>query len=263
MGYQRPVGEHLKLWRQRRRLSQLALACEAEISTRHLSFLETGRAQPSRDMVLHLSEALAIPLRERNAILLAAGFAPVYAARPLDDPALEAARAAVDLVLAGHEPYPALAVDRHWTLVAANRAIAPLLQGVAPSLLQGEVNVLRLALHPDGLAPRIVNFAEWRGHLVARLRAQIEASADETLEALYAEFKSYPAPKETARARESETPAIAVPLILRTRQGDLSFISTVTVFGTPVDVTLSELAIESFFPADRRTAEALRALARN
>lgn len=262
MGYQRPVGDHLKLWRQRRRLSQLALACEAEISTRHLSFLETGRAQPSRDMILHLSEALAIPLRERNAILLAGGFAPVYAARALDDPALEAARAAIDLVLAGHEPYPALAVDRHWTLAAANRAVAPLLQGVAPSLLTGAVNILRLALHPEGLAPRIVNFGEWRHHLMTRLRAQIEASADETLEGLYAEFESYPAPKET-RARTSEAPAIAVPLILRTEQGELSFISTITVFGTPVDVTLSELAIESFFPADRRTADALRALARN
>ncbi len=259
MGYQRPVGDHLKSWRQRRRLSQLALACEAEISTRHLSFVETGRAQPSREMILHLSDALAIPLRERNHILLAAGFAPVYPARPLDDPALAAARAAVQQVLASHEPYPALAVDRHWTMIAANRTVAPLLEGVSPSLLTGAVNILRLALHPEGLQPRIVNFGEWRDHLLTRLRAQIEASADETLEELYAELDSYPKPKQT-RARGATPPAIAVPLVLRTQAGELSFISTITVFGTPVDVTLSELAIESFFPADAKTADALRAL---
>src|SRR3712207_4753499 len=162
------IGDHLREWRQRRRMSQLELALEAEISTRHLSFLETGRASPSREMVLHLAERLGVPLRERNVLLVAAGYAPVFAARSLDDPALKEARAAVDLVLKGHEPYPALAVDRHWTLVAANAAVPPLLAAVAPALLEPPVNVLRLGLHPEGLAPLIENLAEWRGHLLSR-----------------------------------------------------------------------------------------------
>src|SRR5712672_251849 len=155
------IGTHLREWRQRRRMSQLDLASEAEISTRHLSFLETGRAQPSRDMVLHLAEQLEVPLRERNVLLVAAGYAPVFAERSLQDPALQAARKAVDLVLAGHEPYPALAVDRHWTLIAANSAVGRLIGGADASLLQPPVNVLRLSLHPKGLAPRIANLAEW------------------------------------------------------------------------------------------------------
>src|SRR6185436_13787809 len=170
----RPIGDHLREWRQRRRLSQLDLALEADISARHLSFLETGRAQPSRDMVLHLAERLEVPLRERNLLLVAAGFAPVFPERPLADRALQPARKAVELVLAGHEPYPALAVDRHWTLVAANKAVAPLLAGVDATLLKPPVNVLRLSLHPKGLARRIANLAEWRAHLLARLRRQIE-----------------------------------------------------------------------------------------
>jgi len=165
-----PVGDLLREWRQRRRMSQLDLASEAEISTRHLSFLETGRAQPSRDMVLHLAEQLEVPLRERNVLLVAAGFAPVFAERSLEDPALQSARKAVDLVLAGHEPYPALAVDRHWTLIAANGAVGRIIGGADASLLQPPVNVLRLSLHPKGLAPRIVNLPEWRAHLLARLR---------------------------------------------------------------------------------------------
>jgi transcriptional regulator with XRE-family HTH domain len=144
------IGDHLREWRQRRRLSQMDLALDAEISTRHLSFLETGRARPSRDMVLRLAERLEVPLRERNVLLLAAGFAPVFGERRLDDPALAPARAAVDLVLKGHEPYPAVAIDRHWTLVAANAAIPPLLAGVDPGLLEPPVNVLRLSLHPTG-----------------------------------------------------------------------------------------------------------------
>src|SRR6516165_393095 len=174
----RPVGDLLREWRRRRRLSQLALACEAEISARHLSFLETGRSLPSREMILHLAERLNVPLRERNVLIMASGYAPIFAERPLGDPALRSARRAIDLVLSGHEPYPAIAVDRHWTLVAANAAVPPLLAGVRAELLQPPVNVLRLSLHPQGLAPRIANLAQWRAHLIARLHAQIAVTND-------------------------------------------------------------------------------------
>ncbi len=245
------VGPLLREWRQRRRLSQLDLACQAEVSTRHLSFLETGRAQPSREMVLLLAERLDVPLRERNALLVAAGFAPVFTERPLTDPALDVARRAVNLVLTGHEPYPALAIDRHWTLVAANRAVAPLLAGIEPSLLQPPVNVLRLSLHPGGIAPRIVNASEWRTHIVERLRRQVAATADATLGALLEELRCYPLVGEGTSRPEGlgDFGGVIVPLRLRTEAGVLSFVSTTTIFGTPVDVTLSELAIESFFPA--------------
>ena len=260
---QRPVGDLLREWRQRRRLSQLDLALDAEISTRHLSFLETGRAQPSREMVLRLADQLEVPLRERNALLTAAGFAAIYPERSLDDPALSAARRAVDLILAGQAPYPALAVDRRWILVAANDAVAPLLAGAAPALLAGPVNVLRLTLHPDGLAPRIANYHEWREHLLERLRSQIEASADAELTALRDELAAYPAPVSAgaARGREIDYGGVATPFQLVTEAGLLSFIGTTTIFGTPVDVTLSELALETFFPADAATAETLRRLA--
>jgi transcriptional regulator with XRE-family HTH domain len=256
------VGPLLREWRQRRRLSQLALACEAEVSSRHVSFLETGRAQPSREMVLLLAERLDVPLRERNTLLVAAGFAPVFAERALADPALDVARRAVDLVLKGHEPYPALAIDRHWTLIAANRAVAPLLAGIDPSLLQPPVNVLRLSLHPGGIAPRIVNASEWRTHIVERLRRQVAATADATLTALLDELRRYPLPDAGAAQQEapSDFGGVLVPLRLRTESGVLSFVSTTTIFGTPVDVTLSELAIESFFPADAATAAALHAV---
>lgn len=244
-------------------MSQLDLALEADISTKHLSFLETGRSQPSRDMVLLLAEQLEIPLRERNVLLVAAGFAPVFAERPLQDPALQAARKAVDLVLAGHEPYPALAVDRHWTLVAANGAVARLMAGADAALLQPPVNVLRLSLHPKGLAPRIANLPEWRAHLLARLRRQIEISADPVLGELLRELGAYPAPS-AARSRpgsEREYAGVLVPVQFASDDGLLSFFSTTTVFGTPLDITLSELALESFFPADAATGEALRRLA--
>src|SRR5262245_32112268 len=186
-----PVGNLLRKWRERRRLSQLDLACEAEISTRHLSFLETGRSSPSREMVLRLAEYLDVPLRERNALLVAAGYAPAFPERPLDDPALQSARKAVDLVLAGHEPYPALAIDRHWTLIASNNAVSPLLAGVDPSLLRPPVNALRLSLHPAGLAPRIANLVEWRSHLLASLRRQIDVTADQDLVDLLSECLGY------------------------------------------------------------------------
>jgi transcriptional regulator with XRE-family HTH domain len=260
----RTIGDHLRQWRQRRRLSQLDLALDAEISTKHLSFLETGRAQPSREMVLRLAEELDVPLRERNVLLVAAGYAPVFAQRSLDDPALQAARKAVDLVLKGHEPYPAIAVDRHWHLVAHNASISPLLASASPMLLQPPVNVLRLSLHPQGLAPRIENLAEWRAHLITRLRQQIDATADAALMALLEELAAYPAPGGTKAARTNVTQdyaGVVVPLRFSTGGGTLSLFSTTTIFGTPVDVTLAELAIESFFPADAATAELLRKLA--
>lgn len=255
------AGMHLRDWRQRRRMSQLDLACEAEISTRHLSFLETGRAQPSRDMVLRLADRLEVPLRERNAILVAAGFAPVYPQRPLDDPALVAARKAVDLILKGHEPYPALAVDRGWNLVAANRMVAPMMAGADAALLTAPLNVMRLTLHPKGLAPRIANLAAWRAHLLERLRRDLEASGDKALAELLTELRGYPAPPGAARAPANEFAGVAVPFQLTTGAGVLSFYSTTTVFGTPVDVTLSELTLETFFPADEATAAAVRAIA--
>ena len=261
-----PVGDLLREWRQRRRMSQLDLAHEAEISTRHLSFVETGRASPSREMVLRLAERLEVPLRERNVLLVAAGFAPVFAERPLQDPALQAAHKAVSLVLAGHEPYPALAVDRHWTLVAANGAVQRLIAGANtdPALLAPPVNVLRLSLHPKGLAPRIANLAEWRAHLLARLHRQIEVSGDPTLDGLLRELAAYPAPdglRQRKSAGESEYAGVVVPMRLTVDGGVLSFFSTTTVFGTPLDITLSELALEAFFPADAATAEALRSSA--
>ncbi|MEA2752125.1 MAG: hypothetical protein QOI41_6268 [Myxococcales bacterium] len=255
----RPFGELLRGWRERRHVSQLAFAGEAGISTRHLSFLETGRSSPSREMVLRLSRVLAVPLRERNALLHAAGFAPAFAERPLTDPALEAARKAVDLVLRGHDPYPALAIDRHWTLVAFNDALPPLLTGASAALVKPPINVLRLSLHPDGLAPRIRNLPRWRAHLLERLRLQVEATADSTLSDLLRELTEYPAPTASGWVDHDgeECAGIAVPLELMTDEGVLSLISTTTIFGTPVDITLSELALESFFPADPRTAELL------
>jgi transcriptional regulator with XRE-family HTH domain len=251
----------LREWRQRRRMSQLDLACEAEISTKHLSFLETGRSTPSREMVLHLAEQLEVPLRARNALLNAAGYAPVFPERRLDDPAMAAARQVIDLVLAGHEPHPALAVDRHWCMAAANRAVAPLMTGVDPALLRPPVNVLRVSLHPGGLAPRTVNLAEWRGHLLAGLRQQIEISGDPVLIDLLAELRSYDVPAVPAsRVGSPDRATVAVPFRLATDHGVLSFLSTITVFGTPIDVTLSELALECFYPADQATAEAMRQL---
>jgi transcriptional regulator with XRE-family HTH domain len=245
-------------------MSQLDLALEASISSKHLSFVETGRARPSRDMILHLSERLDIPLREQNILLVSAGYAAVFPERPLNDPALAVAREAVEIVLTGHEPYPALAVDRHWQLVAANKAVMPLLGGADPGLLEPPINVLRLSLHPDGVAPRIANLAEWRAHILARLRQQIDVSADPVLVALYEELSGYPAPSVDPRrpppCHDAAFGTVVVPLQLASEAGTLSFFSTTTVFGTPIDVTLAELAIEAFFPADAATADILRRL---
>lgn len=261
---QRPAhaaGDYLRTWRRRRRMSQLEFALEAEISQRHLSFMESGRSRPSRDMLLHLADRLDVPFRDRNALLLAAGYAPVFAERSLDDPALGPARRAIDLVLKGHEPFPALAVDRHWHLVAANAALAPLLTGIADkALLEQPINVLRLSLHPQGLAPRIANLAEWRAHLLDRLRRQIAISGDPVLAELLRELSGYPAPEGLATFHappHGDHGGVFVPLELITEAGLLSFFSTTTVFGTPLDITLSELAVEAFFPANAATAEIL------
>jgi transcriptional regulator with XRE-family HTH domain len=254
-----PVGVLLREWRQRRHLSQLDLAGDAEVSTRHLSYVETGRALPSREMVLRLADRLEVPLRERNRLLTAAGYAPMFAERRLDDPALQSARQAIELVLRGHEPYPALAVDRHWTMLSHNRAVPPLLQGVDPELLKPPLNVLRLSLHPNGLAPRIVNLRQWRAHIFARLHQQVTASADPVLAALEEELRAYPSPM--GEHDDDIEASVIVPLVLATPMGTLSFISTTTVFGTPVEITLSELALETFFPADAKTGEVLRSMA--
>lgn len=259
------IGGLLRTWRERRRLSQMTLALDAEISTRHLSFLETGRARPSREMVLRLAEHLRVPLREQNALLLAAGFAPQYPQRPLADESLRSVRDMVQRVLDGHAPYPALAIDRHWNLQAANRSVMPLLAGVDAKLLEPPVNVLRLSLLPHGLAPQIVNFPEWRAHLLARLRHEAELTADARLVSLLDELGGANAPSRRAARTVPLTATgvgqqLAVPLILETPLGRLSFISTTMVFGSAVDVTLSELAIESFFPADQMTAKALTRL---
>jgi len=263
MDTSRSIGDHLRAWRQRRRMSQLDLASEAEISTRHLSFVESGRSQPSRDMVLHLAERLEIPLRDRNVLLVSAGFAPIFPERQLEDPQLRSARRAIDLVLTGHEPYPALAVDRHWQLIAANRALERLLGGAAPSLLVPPINVLRLSLHPEGLAPRIANLAQWRQHLLERLRRQLDVSADPVLADLLDELRGYPAPASGGRPPDGsgDFGGVVIPFRLVSEGGVLSFFSTTTVFGTPLEITLSELALEAFFPADPTTAERLGRLA--
>lgn len=242
-------------------MSQLELSLEAEISQRHLSFVESGRSAPSRDMILHLAERLSIPLRERNILLVAAGFAPIYQERSLDDPALAPQREAIDLVLKSHEPFPALAVDRYWTLVASNAAIGPLIAGIDAKLLEPPLNVLRLSLHPEGMAPRIVNYDEWRALIIASVSQQVDASADAKLNDLLAELKAYARPRggvSRAPAPKREYGNVVVPLQLATPEGVLSFFSTVTVFGTPVDITLAEIAIEAFYPTDKFTAEAVR-----
>jgi transcriptional regulator with XRE-family HTH domain len=255
------IGALLRDWRQRRRMSQLDLALEAGVSARHVSFVETGRSRPSAEMVVQLAEHLDVPLRDRNALLLAAGYAPAYAQRDLDEPEMGPVREAIDRVLRGHEPYPAIVVDRHWGLVAANRAVPLLIAGAAEHLTQPPVNVLRLSLHPEGMAPRIVNLGEWRAHLLDRLGRQAVVSGDPALFALHEELAAYPG-GEPGHAPDLEAGAIAVPLRLRVDGDELAFISTATTFGTATDVTVSELAIESFFPADAATARVLDARSR-
>lgn len=260
MSTQVPVGELLKTWRRTRRYSQLELANRAEISQRHLSFMESGRSVPSREMILRISRHLEVPQRERNRLLVAAGFAPVYRERRFDEPALLLVRATLERLLAAYEPFPALVVDRHWNMVLANRSVAVLLGGLSRALVEPPVNVLRASLHPEGLAPNIVNLPQWREHVLSRLTSQIEATRDPSLEALYDELASYPCPREPGAdpsPAEDDLASLAVPLVIAHGGRTLRFLSTTTVFGTPVDVTLAELAIESFLPADRATSRAL------
>jgi transcriptional regulator with XRE-family HTH domain len=253
------VGPLLRNWRRRRRLSQLDLALEAGVSARHVSFVETGRARPSAEMLLRLAERLEVPLRDRNGLLLAAGYAPVYEERDLDAPDMQPVRTALELVLRGHEPYPAAVVDRTWELIQGNRGIGLLIEEVDPELLAPPVNVLRVSLHPDGMAARILNLADWRAHLLERLERQIAATGDASLRTLRDELEGYPAPPPDGTAENLGD--VCVPLRLRTRYGDLSFVSTIATFGTAVDITVAELAIESFFPADEATAEVVRGYA--
>lgn len=260
-GNTRSFGEHLKSWRKTRRKSQLDLACDAEISSRHLSFLETGRSEPSREMVLHLGHHLGVPSRAQNAMLLAAGFAPVFPDRPLDDPAMDLAREAVERVVHGHSPYPALAVDRHWNLVTANYTVGRMIEGLDPVLMEPPVNVLRISMHPDGLAPRILNMAQWGAHLLARLQQQIDASGDPFLIALKEELAGYYRIHAKTEVLPPDYQSVVLPFEMESPVGPLSLFTTTTVFGTPVDITLSELAIESFFPANPQTAERLRMIA--
>ncbi len=254
------VGVLLRGWRQRRRLSQLDVSGRAAISTRHLSFLETGRARPSREMVLHLAEELDVPLRERNSLLIAAGYAPVYRETPLDGEDMAAVRKTLEQLLASHEPYPALVVDRWWNLLLANRPVGLLLSGVAAHLLVPPVNVLRVSLHPEGLATRITNFDEWSGHLLSRLHREVTTTADPAPASLYDELSALP----SVNRLEPQIPhgdgagRLMVTLRLETLLGDLAFFSTVATFGTAVDITLAELSIETFFPAEPATANALR-----
>ena len=251
-------GELLRAWRQRRNLTQLDLSLECDVSARHLSFMETGRARPSREMVVHLAERLEIPLRERNGLLLAAGYAPLYGKRPLDSSEMTPVRQALDRFLRAHEPYPAVVVDRHWTLVAANEALHLLTDGVAAELLEPPANALRVALHPQGMASRIANFTDYSAELLHRLHRRAMVTGDEELERLYTELVTYPGVEPHRPHSDAPGGEIVLPLRLRPSSGgELVFLSTISTFGTAVDITLSELAVEAFYPADAPTATAL------
>ncbi|MFB7508705.1 helix-turn-helix domain-containing protein [Streptomyces broussonetiae] len=254
------VGPLLRAWRERRRVSQLELALRADSSARHISFIETGRSRPSEEMVLRLAEHLEVPVRERNSLLLAAGYAPHYPETPLDDPALDALRGGLERLIQGYEPYPALVVDATYTVVAANRGIAMLLDGVADKLYSPAPNAMRLTLHPEGMAPRIRNLREWRGHLLEQMERQIALQRSEQLRALYEEVKAYPVPEDAADDEPAEPVAyFALPLRIEHDGRILSFVSSISTFNTPMDVTVAELAIETFLPADPATAKYLNA----
>lgn len=256
-----PVGQQIRQWRERRRLSQMALALEADISPRHLSFIETGRSQPSPATIDRLAEQLDVPFRAKNGMLTAAGFAARHGERPLDDPEMQRARVSVEHILKGHMPFPAIAVDRHWNIVSMNAATSFLTEQISAAMLAPPINAIRLALHPDGLAPQVVNLAEWHAHVLEQLDRQIAASADAGLIALREEVAGYPH-EGGEEAAPADADRIWLPLVLETTAGRMAFISTITIFGTPVDVTLAELAIEAFYPADDETAEKLQAFGR-
>ncbi|MFH8724961.1 MmyB family transcriptional regulator [Streptomyces termitum] len=256
------VGPLLRRWRERRRLSQLELALRAESSSRHISFVETGRSRPSEEMVLRLAEHLDVPVRDRNALLLAAGYAPRYPESALDAPELETLREGIGRLLRGYEPYPALVVDGSYTVVAANRALERLLAGLPEHLLTPPVNAMRITLHPEGLAPRIRNLRAWRGHLLEQMERQIAFARSESLRALHAEVTGYPLPPERPGEEPAEEPYayFALPLRIEHDGRVLSFVSSISTFNTPMDVTVAELAIETMLPADPATAEYLRTL---
>ena len=256
------VGSLLREWRERRRLTQLAVALEAGVSARHLSFVETGRSKPGRETLLRLAERLEIPFRERNQLLLSAGHAPAFPERSLEDPALAPVREALDRILVAHEPYPAIVFDRAWNLVAANASMAAVTASVEidPALLEPPANVLRIGFHPRGLAPLIVNLANWRAHFLERLARQIAITGDDALRSLMGEVAAYPVPEgESGAVAEPEGSDILGPVRLRAhRGGEWSFFGMFASFDTPFEVTTSELAIELLFPADHATTEAFR-----
>jgi transcriptional regulator with XRE-family HTH domain len=251
----RPVGALLREWRERRRLSQLELAIQANISTRHLSFVETGRSRPTPQMILRLTEELEVPLRARNELLLAGGYAPAYPQHQLDEPELAGVRQALTQVLDGHQPYPALLVDRWYEVVAANAAVGLFLAGCAPDLLEPPINTLRLSLHPAGMAPRIANLGQWREHLLSQLQRRAERLEDARLRELHQELLGYPSPRETEHSRRASPDQVVLPLRYRHEGQVLSFFSISSAVNTALDVTVSELAIEAFYPADADTAQ--------
>ncbi|MFB9514098.1 helix-turn-helix domain-containing protein [Streptomyces purpureus] len=258
------VGPLLRGWRVRRRLSQLELALRADSSARHISFVETGRSRPSEEMILKLAEHLEVPVRERNALLLAAGYAPRYTESSLDDPSLETLRDGIETLLQGYDPYPAIVVDGSYTVVAANRAIGMLLSGLPEHLLTPPLNAMRITLHPEGLAPRIRNLREWRGHLLAQMERQIGLARSEPLRALYDEVAAYPLPETGGDPDDREDPVpfpyFALPLRIEHDGQVLSFVSSISTFNTPMDVTVAELAIETLLPADQATVAYLRSV---
>ena len=247
-------GELLRDWRRRRRVSQLELSLDSNISARHLSFVETGRSKPSRETVQRLAETLEVPLRERNTMMLAAGYAPIYAEHPLDSQEMEPVRTALDRFLRAHEPYPALVVDRRHNIVAANDALGTLTADCSPELLEAPANAIRIALHPEGMAPRIANLREWSAHLLSRLRREAAITGDPWLEQLRAEAEAYPGVVAEPPAGERPATDILVPLRIRDGTEELAFISTISTFGTALDITLSELSVEAFYPANAQTA---------
>lgn len=255
------VGPLLRAWREQRRVSQLELALRAGSSARHISFIETGRSRPSEEMVLRLAEHLDVPVRERNALLLAAGYAPRYPETPLDDPALDALRKGMERLIQGYEPYPALVVDAMYNVIAANRGVLMLLDGIPEALLTSPLNAMRLTLHPEGLAPRIRNLREWRGHLLAQMERQIALRRSEPLRALYEEVAAYPVPEAVDDGQPTQSvPYFALPMRIEHEGRTLSFISSISTFNTPMDVTVAELAIETLLPADPATVKYLHSL---
>jgi transcriptional regulator with XRE-family HTH domain len=254
---QNRFGSELRWWRTQRHLSQLDLSLLADVSARHLSFLETGRSKPSREMVVHLCEHLDVPLAQRNEVLNAAGFAPAYSSFDLDDPAMGPVRDAIDAVLSTHQPFPAIVVDRHWNLVSANESALVLLGDVAPELLEPTINVVRVSMHPGGLQPRIENFGEYAGHMLDRLRRQHQRTGDPVLADLLAEATEYVdaagGPVHAINASQ-----VVLPMVVRWNGVRLSVFSTIAVFGAPYDVTVEDLAIEAFHPADAATRDVFR-----